>query len=120
MSGSPIVYNTLISMLKTLEYYDSPQFEEDLDKGLLEIHERYGELMFAMIQATCPYVSGTLHDSFYLTVSADGVSIDSDCPYYSKIESIYQMVANAYAFYEPLMLAEIDALIASKETLECL
>ena len=103
--------------LALLDYLSSPEFEDDINEGVLEIHERYGQLMLEMVQANCPVVSGNLRDSFYLIVSFDGVAIDSNCEYYPKIESLYGMVATAYAFYEPLILAEIDTLVASKVTI---
>jgi len=97
-----------------INYLASPEFEEDIDEGILEIHERYGQLMLEMVQNNCPVVSGNLRDSFSLTVSSDGVSIDSFCEYYPYIESLYGMVAAAYGFYEPMIMTEIEALIASK------
>lgn len=104
------------AQIALIQYLSSPEFEIDLIEGILEIHERYGELMLAMIQELCPVVTGFLRDSFFLTVSVDGVAIDSDCEYYPYIESLYQMVTNTYAFYEPMILAEINALIASMVT----
>jgi len=100
--------------LAVLEYLGSPEFEEDLTDEILEIHERYGELMLAMIESNCPVDTGELADSFSFSVDEDGVSIESDCEHYPFVEARYHMVGDAYAFYEPLMLSEIDALVASK------
>ena len=97
-----------------LEYLLSEEFEEDLTLEMLEIHERYGELILSMVKDLCPVVTGNLRDSFFLTVSSDGVSIDSFCEYYPYIESLYGMVAAAYGFYEPQMLFEIDALVTDR------
>jgi len=103
--------------LELFYYLASQAFEDDINEGVLEIHERYGQLMLEMVQNNCPVVSGNLRDSFFLTVSFDGVAIDSDCVYYPYIESLYGMVAMAYVFYEPIIMAEIDALITSKVTI---
>ena len=37
--------------LALLDYLSSPEFEEDINEGVLEIHERYGQLMLEMVQA---------------------------------------------------------------------
>lgn len=95
-------------------YLASPQFQEDLNEGIRQIHEDYGERILSMAKFLCPVDTGWLRDSLYLEVSDDGVSILSDCEYFAYVESRFGMVGLAYAIYEPLMLVEINAFIASK------
>lgn len=101
-----------------IDYLASPQFQQDLDAGIREIHQRYGGMILSMAKSLCPVRTGFLQNSLYLITYTDGVAIDSDCAYFPIIEARYHMVASAYAFYEPLMLAEIELLIINKASVE--
>ena len=77
----------------------------NMKRILANIKPRYGQAMVDMAKALCPVDTGELRESIYYEETENGISLLTDSAYGFRAVPAILM---AYAFYEPLMLQEID------------
>jgi len=77
----------------------------NMKRILANIKPRYGQAMVDMAKALCPVDTGELRESIYYEETEDGITLLTDSAYGFRAVPAILM---AYAFYEPLMLKEID------------
>lgn len=103
-------------IIQRIEHLVSDEVADELGDELVPIYEKYGAMMLATAKMLCPVKTGRLMNSLAMKTSDDGVRLTSDVDYYWVQEAKYSFVAMAVAIHEPAMMAEIDMLIARKQS----
>lgn len=101
--------------VKKMEYAVSDEIMDYYAEEIRAIYAKYGAFMLMLAKILCPIVTGRLAMSLRAEPTDDGVALMSDCPYYWVQEARMHFVGTAVDFYEPIMIAEIDAFIAAKQ-----